>query len=117
MSASREYGADGGTTNRDWGWKYRSLAYRLAKNYGLRPSVPVATGREALGDAYAAARGVARGDGRLSAWLGNGRDVVVGAVTGVSDGLVARARDRSPTRNPHGVSRRSDPAVARYDVR
>jgi glycosyltransferase involved in cell wall biosynthesis len=117
MSASREYGADGGTTDRDWGWKYRSLAYRLVKNYGIRPLVVTATAREALTDAYAAAGDVVRGDGRLTAWLGNGRDVVVGAVTGASDAVVARANDRSPTRNPHGLSRRDDRAVARHGGR
>ncbi|MFB6160874.1 MAG: glycosyltransferase family 2 protein [Haloferacaceae archaeon] len=115
MGASREVGADGGRTDRDWGWKYRSIAYRLVKNYGVRPSVAAATGRAALTDAYAAARDVASGESKPTAWLANGRDVVVGAVRGASDGLVARVRDRSPTRNPHGLSRRADRAVARYD--
>lgn len=102
---------------RDWRWKYRALGYRLAKNYGMRPSVPRRLGRQALGDAYAAARDVIRGEGSPTAWIGNGWRVVAGAVDGTTDGLVARARDRTPTRNPHGVSVRHDRAVARYDWR
>jgi hypothetical protein len=58
---------------------------------------------------------VVGGDTRPTAWLGSGRDVVVGAVTGASDGLVARSQDRSRTRNPHGLSHRDDRAVARYE--
>jgi glycosyltransferase involved in cell wall biosynthesis len=102
---------------RDWNWKYRALAYRLAKNYGVRPTVVRRTLAHAIGDGASAARDVVGGEVTPTAWLGNGRDVLVGIATGTSDGLVARARDRSPTRNPHGVSKRADRAVARYDWR
>ena len=63
------------------------------------------------------ARDVLAGDATPTNWFGTGRDVVVGIATGYSDGLVARARDRSPTRNPHGCSKRADRAVATYDRR
>jgi glycosyltransferase involved in cell wall biosynthesis len=117
MAATHEYEADGGQTDRDWGWKYRALSYRLVKNYGLRPAVATTTVREALADARTTFTDVVRGDGRPTAWVGNGRDVVVGALTGASDALVARGRDRSPARNPHGLSARGDRAVAVYDRR
>lgn len=105
------------SSERDWGWKYRALNYRLVKNYGLRPTVVRRTVSHAVADAYSAARDVLAGEGRPSAWFGNGRDVVVGTATGASDGLVARATDRSPRRNPNGLSTRDDRAVARYDWR
>jgi glycosyltransferase involved in cell wall biosynthesis len=117
MGVRREYEADGGVERRDWGWKYRALAYRLVKNYGLRPTVVRRTLSHAVGDAVSAARDVVRGEGTPTGWLGNGRDVVGGISTGISDGLVARARDRSRARNPHGLSKRADRAVARYDWR
>lgn len=109
--------ADGGRDSRDWGWKYRALSYRLLKNYGLRPTAFMRTASHAVSDAVSAARDVVRGDGTPSRWLGNGRDVVGGIVTGSSDGMVARAKDRSPARNPHGLSKRADRAVATYDER
>ncbi len=117
MAATHEYEADGGRTDRDWGWKYRALSYRLVKSYGPRPVVATTTVREALGDARATLADVVRGDGRPTVWLGNGRDVVSGVLTGASDALVARSRDRSPARNPHGLSARDDRAVAVYDWR
>jgi glycosyltransferase involved in cell wall biosynthesis len=106
---------DGGREQTDWRWKYRALAYRLVKNYGLRPTTVFRTVKHALRDAGDAALGVLRGDGSPSAWLGNGRAVVGGSVTGVSDGMVARARDRADSRNPHGLSKRTDRAVAVYE--
>ncbi|EJN60671.1 glycosyltransferase family 2 protein [Halogranum rubrum] len=117
MCVRREYEADGGIERRDWGWKYRALAYRLVKNYGLRPTVVRRTLAHAVDDAASAARDVLSGDGTPTGWLGNGRDVVGGISTGISDGMVARARDRSKSRNPHGLSTRADRAVARYDWR
>lgn len=100
-----------------YGWKYRSLAYRLAKNYGLRPSVVLRTVRQALGDARGELRAVVSGDQRPSEWLGEGRDVLVNGVRGAVDGRVARLRDRSPARNPNGVSSRTDRAVHTHDWR
>jgi len=101
----------------DWRWRYRSLAYRLVKNYGARPTVGYRLGRHAVDDAVDGAADVLRGEGEPSRWVGNGRDVLVGAVGGVATGLRARWRDRSPRRNPNGWSARSDRAVAVYDRR
>ncbi len=101
----------------EWGWKYRALAYRLAKSYGLRPAVVGRIVREAAGDGIERGRRVLDGEAPPTAWLGAGRAVLAGTVTGVSDGLVARSRDGSRSRNPHGLSRRHDRAVARYDRR
>jgi glycosyltransferase involved in cell wall biosynthesis len=109
--------ADGGPQSTDWRWRYRSLAYRLVKNYGPRPTVVYRVGRHALGDAWSALREVAGGDGRPSEWLGNGRDVTLGAGRGVLDGIRTRYRDRDPRRNPNGLSSRTDRAVAVFDRR
>ena len=117
MNASREYGADGGRADRDWAWKYRALAYRLVKNYGLRPASGTVTLREAVDDTVTAAKDILRGDIEPTTWLANAGAVVSGAVTGASDGFVARRRDRSPTRNPHGLSNRDDRIVDRYEPR
>jgi glycosyltransferase involved in cell wall biosynthesis len=110
-------GSDGGRDSEEWGWKYRALAYRLAKNYGVRPTVFRRTASHAAEDGALAARDVLGGEARPTAWAGAGRAVLGGIATGFSDGLVARARDRTPRRNPHGVSARNDRAVARYDRR
>ena len=109
--------ADGGRTAKEWGWKYRALAYRLFKNYGVRPTAVARAGSHAVRDAAGAARDVVRGESTPSRWFATGRDVIVGLVGGSSDGLVARSRDRSPARNPNGISKRADRAVAKYDNR
>ena len=117
MSVGREAAADGGTAERDWRDRYRSLAYRLAKNYGLHPTVPYRTLRHAVADAASTLRDVVGGEARPTTWLGNGRDVVGGATKGYADGIRARYADRSPKRNPSGWSTRADRAVAVYDKR
>ena len=117
MSVRCEYEADGGQTQRDWGWKYRALSYRMIKNYGVRPTVLRRTLSHAVDDAVSAARDVVGGDAQPTSWFGTGRDVISGMATGFSDGLVARSRDRDDSRNPHGISKRADRAVARYDWR
>jgi glycosyltransferase involved in cell wall biosynthesis len=117
MCVQTEYEADGGVSERDHGWKYRALTYRLVKNYGLRPTIVRRIAAHAGSDAVAAAREVLAGDATPTGWIGTGRDVVVGIATGWSDGLVARARDRTSARNPHGCSKRADRAVATYDRR
>jgi len=99
-----------------WGLKYRSLTYRLTKNYGLRFTVGLRAIRHALSDAAAVAFDVARGEEVPSAWIGNGRAVITNAIGGAQDGLAARVADRSPRRNPNGVSSRMNRAVARYDL-
>jgi glycosyltransferase involved in cell wall biosynthesis len=117
MSVRCEYEADGGHKQRDWGWKYRALSYRLIKNYGVRPTIFRRTLSHAVSDAVSTAQDVISGEGQPTEWFGTGRDVLSGIVTGTSDGLVARSRDRDSSRNPHGISKRADRAVARYDWR
>jgi glycosyltransferase involved in cell wall biosynthesis len=117
MCVRQEYSADGGVTTAARGAEFRSLAYRLVKNYGVRPAVATGTTRQAIRDALVAGRDVLRGDLSPTEWFATGRAVVTGATRGAVDGLVARVKDRSPARNPHGISDRSDRAVARYDWR
>lgn len=106
-----------GPDEHDRAWKYRSLSYRLVKNYGPRPTVARRTLSHAAADAADAARAVVRGDGTPSGWLGSGRDVITGMARGSADGLTARARDRSDARNPNGLSVGEERAVAVYDWR
>ncbi len=117
MSVRRELGADGGERDSDPGWKYRSLSYRLVKNYGLRPTVLRRVCRHAGADGLAELRAVLGGEQGPSVWLAGGRDVAVNTVRGVKDGLLARRLDRSERRNPYGRSARSDQPVAVYDWR
>ncbi len=117
MCVSSETAADGGESDCEWRVRYRSLSYRLAKNYGLHPTALLRTLRHAISDATGALWEVARGDGKPTAWFGNGRDVVLGGTRGYVDGLKARYSDRGPRRNPRGVSSRADRAVAVHDRR
>jgi hypothetical protein len=117
MSVEREQAADGGVREPNWGWKYRSLAYRMAKNYGPRPTVLRRLAAHAGGDALAELRRVLSGDASPSAWLGTGRDVLVNAGGGLQDGLGARREDGAAHRNPRGLSTRDDRAVSVYDWR
>ena len=117
MSVRREFEADGGVRERDWRWKYRSLAYRLVKNYGLRPAVARRTLRHAASDTAANLVDAVKGDTAPTAAARAVRDLALGAAQGGKDGLLSRARDRSPSRNPYGRSKRHDRAVAAYDWR
>ncbi|PSQ25652.1 glycosyl transferase family 2 [Halobacteriales archaeon QS_9_68_17] len=117
MSVRGEYGADGGRAVRDWGWRHRSVAYQLAKNYGVHPTVPRRMIGLAVSDAVSTVRDVFRGDVEPSAWLGNGRAVVSNAIGGCKDGLAARRRDGSDSRNPNGLRDRHDRVVERYGMR
>ncbi len=117
MSVRREVGADGGETETDWGWKYRSLAYRLVKNYGFRPTVVRRLVSHSGSDAVGELRDVIGGDDAPSEWLGAIRDASVNLFRGIKDGLVARRLDRAPRRNPRGRSTRADRAVTVYDWR
>ena len=114
MSVGHEPLAEDG---HDWREKYRALGYRLAKNYGIRPGVVRTLVGQALSDAHSTFGDLIRGEGAPTAWIGNGWRVVTGGIDGATDGLVARARDRSPSRNPRGISIRHDRAVALYDRR
>lgn len=115
MCVRREFEADGGMRQKDWGSKYQSLSYRLVKNYGLRPTVAHRVGAHAARDAYDGLRDVTRGDAGASNWLGTGRQVARGILRGTKDGVVARFRDHPPRQNPNGRSMRSDRAVEVYD--
>ncbi|WP_226012345.1 glycosyltransferase family 2 protein [Halomicrobium salinisoli] len=117
MSVRHEYGADGGVRETEWGPKYRSLSYRLVKNYGLRPTVLGRVLGSAGRDAFGGLRGVLAGDSDPSEWLGTGRSVTGAIAAGIKDGLIARFKDRSWRRNPNGRSTRADRAVAVYDER
>lgn len=107
--------ADGGEDARDWHWRYRSLTYRLVKNYGVRSLWRVA--RHVITDIGTGIPTIARGETRPSEWLANGRDITSGSGIGLKDSLIARLRDRTPRHNHRGLSTRTDRAVAVYDWR
>lgn len=98
-----------------WGLRYRSLGYILAKNYGIRPRVPWWLGRRAFVDAGGGARDVIKGTIPPTSWFANGWAVVSNGGAGIKAGLLARRRDPTATRNPNGVSMRLDRIVDRYD--
>lgn len=111
-----EFQTDGGQEPADWGLKYRSLAYRLAKNYGVNPATGFHTLQTATFDGGRALRDVLRGGSTPSAWLENGKRVFEGIAVGTKDGFAARKRMPAGSRNPNGVSSRADRAVTRYDL-
>ena len=115
MCVSSKFEADGGIRERDWHSKYRSLSYRLVKNYGVRPTVVRRVLGHASGEAVDELKGVLRGDTDPSQWLSTGRDVAGGVGAGCKDGFVARYRGDGP--NPNGRSVRTDRAVTVYDWR
>jgi len=108
--------ADGGEHKRDWYWRYRSLSYRLTKNYGT-PTTAWRVARHAVVDGTGALADVVRGESSPSSWAANGSDVLFGGAVGLKDGLRARLRDHSTVRNPSGLSARGDRAVSVYDRR
>jgi len=117
MTAAGGLTPDGGDREADLHWKYRSLTYRLAKNYGVRPTVARRVLTHAGRDAYSGMRAVVGGDQRPSWWLGTGRGVFSGVFGGGKDALLARRQDAAPRRNPRGRSARADRAVTVYDWR
>ncbi|WP_135533379.1 MULTISPECIES: glycosyltransferase family 2 protein [Halostella] len=117
MSVRGEYGADGGRTQYDWGWRHQSVAYQLCKNYGVHHSTIRRMTGLALRDAAGVAKDVFRGDVELSAWLGNGRTVMGGVLRGCKDGFAARSRDGTAAKNPNGLADRHDRVVELYDWR
>jgi glycosyltransferase involved in cell wall biosynthesis len=108
-----EYGADGGV---DRGTEYRTLTYRLTKNYGPHPDIARIVGTRALRDAGGAARGFLTGETTPSTWLADGRSVVTSAIEGGLDGLAARSAGDA-SRNPAGLSARTDRIVECLDWR
>ena len=117
MRTRPEINADGGEYERDWAWKYRSLTYRLVKNYHLRPTVLRRLLGHSGGDAYNGMKQVVGGELPPSRWFANGRAVLRGLFGGTVSGLRARRHDRTKRRNPHGRSSRADRAVTVYDWR
>lgn len=117
MAARCEVGTDGGRADPDWGATYRSLSYRLAKNYGLRPTVLARTAGSALRDGLSGVRRLASGEATPTGWVGDGTDVAANVTRGLWDGVSARYADRSSKRNPNGLSTRHDRAVRVYDRR
>jgi glycosyltransferase involved in cell wall biosynthesis len=103
------------TDESTWGLKYRALAHRLTKNYGVTPGIAARIARHAIGDAVSVGADVARGDAELSEWAAAGAAVVPNLWRGSQDGLSARVADRTPRRNANGVSARMDRVHARYD--
>lgn len=103
------------TEESPWGLKYRALAYRLAKNYGMTPRIAARVLRHALGDAVSVGGDVARGGAELSEWAAAGAAVLPNLWRGGQDGLSARVADRTPRRNSNGVSARMDRVHARHD--
>jgi glycosyltransferase involved in cell wall biosynthesis len=98
-----------------WGLKYRALGYRLAKNYGMSARIAFRVARLAVGDAVSMGADVLHGDAKLSQWAAAGAAIVPSTWLGAQDGLNARMADRSPRRNPNGVSSRMNRAMARYE--
>jgi len=117
MCVRSEFEADGGIRQKDWSWKYRSLAYRLVKNYGTRPTVARRVVAHAGRDAVDSLKDVFRGEAEPSQWLGIGQRVLRGTGIGAKDGAKARRHDTAPRRNPNGRSARRDRAVEVYDYR
>lgn len=117
MAARCEVGTDGGRADPDWGTTYRSLSYRLAKNYGPRPTVFARTAGSAVRDGAAGIRQLASGEATPTGWVSDGTDVLTNVARGLWDGIRARYTDRSSQRNPHGLSQRHDRAVRIYDRR
>ena len=115
--SSPELRSDGGCTGPDWGAAYRSLSYRLAKNYGLRPSVLARTAGSALREGAAGVSRLAAGEATPTGWFADGTDVIKNVTRGLWDGVRARYSDRSNRRNPNGLSQRHDRAVQVYDWR
>lgn len=113
--ASGDRTADDATPSLEW--QYRSYAYRLVKNYNIRP----ATLRRLLGraarDGSMNFRKFVGGEGAFSEWFSNGLTVVRSLARGGTDGFLARRRDRTARRNPYGLSSRADRAVSVYDWR
>lgn len=115
MCVRREFEADGGMRQKEWGPKYRSLSYRLVKNYGLRPTVARRVITHAARDAYDGMRDVVGGDADPSNWLATGREVSQSILMGTKNGILARFRDHPPRQNPNGRSMRTDRAVEVYE--
>lgn len=103
----------------DWGRVYRSLTYRAIKNGGLRPGPIGHVTKAAIVDGVRNGRAVLSGTTDASHWYRNGWSVLRNAVGGLYDGARARRTDRTPARNPYGLSNSAgrDVVVDEYDWR
>lgn len=102
-----------GSETTDWGAIYRSKTYRVVKNQGVRATPRVLTG--ALKDGLVAAHSVVRDGGSPTGWVSNGASVISNIARGGYDGVRARRTDRTPARNPYGLSQsEADVIVDRY---
>lgn len=117
MAVRSEVGTDGGRDGPDQDDHYRSLAYRLAKNYGLHPAAIGRTASAGVRNGVRGTRGVFAGRVPPTEWFTGGLEAVSDAAAGFRDGLGARYADRSAQRNPNGISSRHDRAVMVYDER
>ena len=115
LLASREAASEDRSDAVPAGRKYRALAYRLAKNYGVSAGTVGRVVEAAREEGSEELRSVVSGDTGVSRWLGDGARVAGAGVRGTVDGLRARIGDRRPARNPRGVSSRDDRIVRRYD--
>lgn len=97
--------------------RYRALAYRLVKNYGLSPGPLRCVAADARRGATAEIRAVLSGDVAVSELASDGVGAGGTSLRGVLDGLRARLADRRPARNPNGLTSRADRVVQRYDWR
>lgn len=117
MAVRSEVGTDGGRSSPDWGTRYRSVAYRLAKNYGLRPHVLCRALGSAVRDGVSNTRAVLAGDATPTGWLRNGSDVATNVLCGFRDGIAARRGAAGPGPNPNGITARHDRVVQVHDRR
>lgn len=117
MSVTNEVSSTQDRHGAVWNQKYRSLAYRLVKNYNIRPSVIARLISHAGQDGCSEFTKVGRGNKPFSSWVKNGFRVLSSTGGGCKDGFISRRKDNSPRRNPRGRSTRTDRAVTVYDWR
>jgi glycosyltransferase involved in cell wall biosynthesis len=96
------------------GLKYRSLGYRLAKNYGVTTSSVFRSIRHPFVEAVEEGWNVIRGETKASEWIATGRAVATNLGMGFQDGLAARSDDQTPRRNPNGVSAQTQRPISTY---
>ncbi len=102
-----------GSAHRQHILEYRSQGYRVAKNYGLGRQTALRLVSHLVRGGVGEAKEVIVGDAKFSVWFGKGRDAMKQVIRGAREGLAARITDRSPRRNPHGLSARQNRPVSR----
>jgi glycosyltransferase involved in cell wall biosynthesis len=99
----------------DVGQSYRARGYRMTKNYGPGWLTARYLLQELVADGFDETKAAIAGETPPSAWLGDGRQAVGNLLAGTGAGLLARFADRTPRRNPNGLSARGDRPVSRTD--